>query len=198
MSKYNDEYVFILKNEDDLRLPSLKADITTSQRQYDVEPVPTDSSPYVFFNGWREENIRDGSKDHVANILFEGANFMVRDHIRELLLQRELPGLTMHPSIYLDDAGNRHEGFWFLTFKSELDCWDRDRSTFMPGTSTRDMVFNYSLSAEVLNAIPLQQRLLFQMGGTLESPVLCHRSLAAIFRQNGDSGAMLKAVRDYP
>jgi hypothetical protein len=196
MSSYDDDYFFILK-DDNPRLPSLKPDTNTAERRYDVEPPAMGSAPLIFSNAWKDENLRDGLKDDVADILFEGANFMVRDHIRERLLAADLPGLTIHPAIYIDDAGNWHEDFWFLTFHRELDCWDRDQSNFMPGTSSRAMVFDYSLSSTILDAIPLQRRLLFQMGGTLESRVLCHQSLAAIFRQNGGSGAVLTAIKDY-
>ncbi|WP_229487505.1 type VI secretion system Vgr family protein [Pseudoduganella lutea] len=58
------------------------------------------------------------------------------------------------------------------------------------------MVFAYSLCAAVLEAIPLQQWLLFQLGGTVESHVMCHRSLVPIFRGTSKGGAVLKGVRE--
>lgn len=197
MHNYDDEYFFIVKDECNTRLPSLKADNTTTARGHTRAFRLTDRAPLIFRNGWKDEFQECRIKEEVADILFDGADFMVCEHIRDRLLPMSLPELTLHPSVYIDDSGAWHEDFWFLTFHSRLDCWDRERSRYLPGTSGKFIVLDYVLDRRVLDGTPLRQRLLFQMGGTLESRVLCHASLAPIFRQNGQSGAALISVRDY-
>jgi hypothetical protein len=200
-SKYDEEYFFILKNDDNARLPTLKADKNTAARNFYYQPIPTGSAPLIFFNGYREEFREDGVADDAVDILFAGANFAVRDPIRERLLTFNIPHITMHPAVYIDDRDTWHEDFWFVAFDRRFDCWDRARSEYDPdpleiGGHKMYSIYQYVLDDRVLDATPLEQRLLFQMGGTDDELVLCHRSLAPIFRQEGASGAVLKPVRD--
>jgi hypothetical protein len=58
-------------------------------------------------------------------------------------------------------------------------------------------VTKYFIDSSVLDAIPLNERLLLQMEGTDDELVFCHQALAPILRQNGRSAAVLTAVRDH-
>ena len=199
MSKYDQDYFFIVKDSSDDRLPELVATEVTENRQYQFQRQPVGSAPLVFTNGWREENLANKVKETVADILFDGADLMVRSPIRERLLAHDIPDLAIHPAIYIDDRGVWHEDYWYLTFTAEFDCWDRNTSNYNPkplvvAGEKNYNVRSFSLDVELLDRTPLEQRLLFKMGGTIDGYVACHKSLAPIFRGGGKNGAVLKEI----
>jgi hypothetical protein len=202
MSDYDQDYFFIRGDEDNERRPALKPDMNTSERRYAQFPPPPGSAPLIFTNAFRDEFLADGVKDEACDILFDGIYFIVRDHIRERLLQLDIPEVFLHPAVYIDDRGNWHEDYWFVGVQNELDCWDREKSTFgkktvVIGDETLYNMFSYSLNTKLLDEKPLQDRLLFKMGGTARGLITCHKSIAGIFRGGGKSGAQLQAITDY-
>jgi len=203
MGNYDQEYFFIRKKDDD-RLPSLTPDENTVARRYSFEPQPVGSAPFMFFDGGADYDRKLGIvpvKD-LPDILFDGVDMLVREHIRDALLALDLPGLHIHPAVFVDADKNWHEDYWFLAFPDCLDCWDRGLSHFEDnpvelGGFKLYSIYTYALDATVLDKIPLNQRLLFKMGGTLDPFIVCHQDIAAIFRGNGHSGARLVSIPDY-
>ncbi|QYF95417.1 hypothetical protein KY495_09825 [Massilia sp. PAMC28688] len=199
---FDDEYYFIRKNETNKCLPSLEPDTNTAERRYWYRPQPMTSPPLVFSNGWRTEFKEQGIKEELADILFEGSNFIVRDPIRHAILKLDLPDLHMHPAVYIDDSGTWHEDYCYVSFSKHFDCWDRKESTYFPrpinvAGQLMYKMMTYSLNEDVLRRTPLQKRLMFQMGQTTTAMIACHHSIAEIFRQDGLSGARLQAIKDY-
>lgn len=202
MKDFDQDYYFIRWNEGQGNLPILTPDVNTNERRYVANPPLSGSAPLIFTNGFKDEFKQRGVKDFAADILFEGSHFIVRDHIRERLLQLDLPGVHLHPAVYIDDSANWHEDYWFVGVTKELDCWDHDKSTCAPqpiviGDSVRYSVYEYVLDTKKINDIPLNERLLFQMGGTTSRMITCHKSITAIFSANGKSGATLELVVDH-
>jgi len=203
MHKYDPDYFFIQQKDDD-RLPSLTPDENTVDRNYTFEPQPSGSAPFMFFDGGAEYDRKLGivPLKELPDILFDGDDLLVRSHIRDRLIALDLPGVHLHPAVFIDSYKNWHEDYWFLAFPERLDCWDRDLSDFEQeplelGGFRLHSVYAYALDAAVLDKIPLRQRLLFKMGGTQDAFIVCHRDLAAIFRGNGDSGAKLVSIPDH-
>lgn len=202
MSNYNDDYFFIRRDEDNERLPFLQPDVDTGERRYVQYPPVPGSAPLIFTNGFKDEFMARGVKDEVADILFDGVNFIVCDAIREQLLELDIPHVRLHPAVYIDDLDNWHENYWYVSVTNEFDCWDRATSTFgkksivIDGETLHNM-FSYSLDTQAMDAKPLPERLLFQMGGTAVGLITCHRTLAPIFRRNRTSGAVLQPITDY-
>lgn len=199
MSKYDQDYFSIVKDTKDERLPELAATDNTENRQFQFARQPVGSAPLVFTNGWREDNLENKVKDTVADILFDGADFMVKSHIRERLLAYDIPHLAIHPAVYIDDREVWHEDYWYFTFTDVFDCWDRDKSNYnskplVVGGKKNYNVRSFSLNVELLDNTPLENRLLFKMGGTIDGHVACHKSLAPIFRGGGGNGAVLKDI----
>jgi hypothetical protein len=202
MKNYNQEYYFIEKDESNERLPSLLPDRNTQDRRFRHENEQPGSPPLVFSNGWKHENLKNRTKDVIADILFDGSNFMVKGYIRERLLNYDISNLNIHPAIYIDDRDTWHEDYWYLTFTRLIDCWDRATSTYNPkpmniADETLFGVYTYGLDTGILESLPLSDRLLFKMGGTVRGMVVCHKSLRGLFRGGGLSGAMLTAISDY-
>lgn len=204
MNHYNDEYFFIRKSKNNDFLPFLEPDVNTENRRFRFEVQPAGSPPLVFHNTWKEENKKRGIHAATPSVLFEGDDLVVNTAIRDSLLIADIPHLAMHPAIYIDDQEEWHENYWFLTFTNWLDCWDRRTSTYEEddppirlGGFELHQVYQYSFDPDVLDKIPQQQRLLFKLGGSQDGFIVCHQSLAGLFRGNGASGAEMIAIASY-
>ena len=89
-----------------------------------------------------------------------------------------------------------------MTFTERFDCWDRQHSTYEAeplemGGFKLHSVYTYSLNEELLDKTPLEQRLLFKMGGSLDAFVVCHQKLLGLFRGDGKNGAKLTPIHEY-
>jgi hypothetical protein len=200
---YNDEYFFIRKPDDE-RYPSLTPNEDTVARDFNFRAQSFGDPPFVFHNGWRDENKIQGVSEIIADILFVGSDMVVRTPIRDRLLDKSIPHLHMHPSIYIDDRGNWHEDYWYLAFTDRFDCWDREKSDYPRDISPVRLggmelygIYSFSLNEKIIEKTELNKRLLFKMGGTLNAFSTCHKSLISIFRGDGKSGAELIKIADY-
>jgi hypothetical protein len=200
MKKYDDEYYFILRADDD-RIPDLTPDTNTEDRTFRYEEQPMASPPLVFFNGAAEyqKKLRLPTMKVPPSVMLEGSNLMVPNQIREELLKLEIPNLHMHPSVYIHDDKKWYENYWYMTFTEMFDCWDRNNSTFKDrplelGGFKLYSVYTYSLNEELLDKTPLEQRLLFKMGSTQDGMIVCHKSIMRMFI---NEGTQLTKVSEY-
>lgn len=201
MSKYDNEYFFI-RVDDDQRTPYLKPDTNMNERRFRNKVPQVNSAPFIFTNAWKDDFRKAGIKEKINDVLFESSLFLVRDVMRERLLRHEIPAMFLHPAVYIDDSDEWHEDYWFMGFTDRFDCWDRSSSTYkVPplkiGVREFYSMYSYSLDEQVLTNTPLANRLLFQIGGTQDAMVVCHESIAPIFRENGRSGVVLQPIKDY-
>ncbi|MET3134304.1 hypothetical protein AAKU55_004599 [Oxalobacteraceae bacterium GrIS 1.11] len=202
MNDYDKQYYFITIPKNSDHLPSLSPDLNTEDRRFRFEAQPLSSAPLVFHNGLKENNKKKNIQDIAADFLFDGSNFMVRSKVREALLDYDIPHLDMHPAIYIDDRDNWHEDYWYLTFTERFDCWDRTNSTYeddpveMGGFKLYG-IYTHSLDKELLDKIPLNQRLLFKLGGTLSAFIVCHESISHLFYTGDQCGSKLTLISDY-
>lgn len=204
MNEYDQEYYFVVSPMDREDLPTLTPDVNTENRQFRFIRQPVGSPPLVFFNGAGDYQKKLGVVvvKTPPKILFDGSNPVVDDSIREKLLNYEIPNMYLHPAIYIHDDGKWYENYWYMTFTSTFDCWDRQNSTYFPDPMTlggEDSfgVYTYSLNKELLDNIPLENRLLFEMGGTTDGKVVCNKKLFRIFAGSGDTGTAVIKVGDF-
>ena len=191
MPKFDNEYFFIRLHDDD-RLPRMTADMDTGARPFRTTRLPPGEKPLIFRNGLYETQRENRIKpmNPPPEILFHGYDIMVKSDVREALLPYEIPNLSMYPAIYIDHKDVWHEGYWFLTFLKEFDCWDRQNSKYRKDREPIDeddgyLVYRYSLNDELLENTPLAARRLFLMGKTSLPRVTVHRSIAHLFKRSG-------------
>lgn len=201
MTDYTAQY-FILRRPDGDSVPYLKADPDTLRRTSSYQPHAVGAPPLVFSNGWKERNGEEGVKEEVTPILFYATNPVVHTPLREALLDLQLPYVHMHPAVYIDDRDTWHEDYWYVTFSKLFDCWDRALSdiseNFVESNGERRYdVYEYVLNEELLDKTPLEQRLLFQMGGTISEFVFCHESIVKLFQKERPNGAQIIAAADF-
>ncbi len=200
--KYDKDYFFIRKDRDNDRLPSLSPAEDIEDGRYRYQSQLPGSPPLIFTNGWKDENLAEGIEDEAADILFDGADFMVRGKLWKQLIDYLIPNLSVRPAVYIDDRDVWHDDYWYLTFTDRLDCWDRATSTYGPkpielGGEMSYLMKSYALDEKLLDSIPLKERLLFKMGSTSDEMILCHSSLCGVFQGGGKNGAVLQAITDY-
>jgi hypothetical protein len=189
-STSRNEYFFILEPEDE-RIPFLTPDEDTSAKQYDWEMQPLGAKPLIFYNGAYEiqQRKRIVPINPPLDILFSGNNLVVVDRIAYRLRDLEIPNFAIQPAIYIDHKDNWHENYWFLTFTTRFDCWDRESSTYEPEPHDTEpplySMYTYSLNEELLQKIPLADRRLFKMGGTTDGFIVAHKSIVNLFRVKG-------------
>ena len=186
------EYFFVLpsysKGES---LPDLRPDADTATKPYMTEVLPVGGKPLIFRNGFADlqearGTLRNGPP---GPVLFHGVDLVVREEIANKLWDLEplIPNLAIQPAIYIDHKDKWYENYWFLTFTTKLDCWDRNNSDYnhepfgLPGIY-RYSVYSYSLNEKMLQKMPLSERRLFEIGATQEGFVVVHKSLADLFR----------------
>ena len=201
MSEYTQQY-YILRALKQDNIPYLGPDENTLERDFSFEQQPVGSPPLIFTNSLKERFANDRVKEFIGSILFHGNNLLVKTATRDALLALDVPNMFMHPSIYIDDRDVWHEDYWYCTFTSLFDCWNRtlsDASTSFVEAGGEKLfdVYEYVLNTDLLDKTPLEKRLLFKMGGTLESFVFCHVSIAGLFRRNMPNGARLVLASDY-
>lgn len=200
MNKYNDQYyiVMLTLNEDRIFVDPLQK---TADRNYHFKKQPIGSEPFFFENSDREEDKKDGITHLLPDVLMEGANLLVNQTTRDYLKQYTIYGLQMNPSIYIDDNGNWHENYWFLTFFETVNCLDRVKSDVeeIPAIPDNDkpLVNKYSLDSKVLDKIPEENRLLFKMGNVTDQYVFVHQRIADYFAENNVTGIHLSKVSEF-
>lgn len=201
MSDYDNQYYFIRKPKKEAKFPFLVPDTNTESRRYRFERQPLESPPLVFGNGNNDVNRRTGIVSVTPDILFAGADLVVRSSVRDQLLAYDIPNLSMHPAVYIDDNDVRHDDYFYLTFTEDFDCWDRTTSEYDdedPIDSDDEElveVYSYRLNGTLLDSTPLAQRRLFKMGDDLNGYPCCHEELRPVF-DRVHSGAWLVRLSD--
>jgi hypothetical protein len=200
MQDFNQEYYFIVEEINEHN-PSLTPDEDTANRPFEYEELPLGSKPLIFHDGaldWKKrKNIKPLNTP--PEILFSGTDVVVPGALRETLFKLDIPHLAIQPAIYIDYKDDWYEDYWYLTFTELFDCWDRKLSKYekeplVVGNVALFDINEYSLNNELLSKTPLQNRLLFKMGGTSPAPVLAHASVARYFHR---SGAIVLPIAEY-
>jgi hypothetical protein len=205
MRTYDQEYYFIRSASNDSH-PTLTPDKNTEDRRFRFEAQPFGSPPLVFFNGAMEyqKKLHISVIENPPEILFDGADMLVPNRIRKELLALDIQNLYMHPAVYIHDDGKWFEHYWYLTFTDRFDCWDRNTSTYDQeeppirlGGFELHQVYTYSFNKELLDKTPLEQRLLFNIGGALDAFTVCHENILSLFNAGDKSGTKLTLISDY-
>lgn len=205
MSELNREYFLITEASNREGIPALTPDKNTQDRDFRFARQPVGSAPLFFYNGFKERHAKRGigPMRKLPAILFEGNNLLVPDTVREHLLELDIPGLCIHPAVYMHDDGNWYEGYWYLAFDRRFDCWDRTKSVYDKSTPPirlggyeLEEVTHYSLNEELILKTPMKERLFFQMGGTTDPFFVCHRSLFRLFHSTDGIVDMI-TLADY-
>lgn len=196
MNSFDREY-YILKKEDSDVPTRLEGFHETRERNYRKVPCAPDSPPLTFFNGARRDNRQHGiaALPEPRAVMFDGKNLLVRKPIRDSLLERGVSRLHAHPAWYVHDDKSLHDDYWYLGFSEKFDCWDRNLSDHESEDEEEEAaVYTFILDAQLMARTPLNERLLFVMGGCYSPPLVCHESVLSLFLGQGQGRSGLQAI----
>ncbi|WP_238322359.1 imm11 family protein [Vibrio mexicanus] len=184
--------------------------------EYDIDLMP---SPYTASTHWKFEKLNFGDKplsftsdnedldflkvEHA--IAFSVPNFVVTAKLKKLL-DVGIYGGQFYPAIIHDEQGNYIEGMWALNTYKELDCIDFKRSQYyMPSDGSKEIdgfkiyadMDVYRLREDVLDAIPEEERLIFQVAGASVNEVFVHKRVVDIFKGNKVKGVKFFKVSEF-
>lgn len=203
MKPYEEQYYFIRRPKGDDGLPRIRADLDTGNRHYWKQLPQPGTKPFFFDNAYAEhQDVNDIPIPVIPpDVLIGAPDILVKSFIREKLLDIATPGFFIFPAVYIHNDGEWYEDYWYLGFLEELDCWDREKSEFIPDTidGSSHTVIKYSLNKDFLDKTPLNERLIFKMGGTDLGLTLYHQSIVRYFHGDEDSelGAWFQKVSEY-
>lgn len=199
MKAYEESYYIVYPNE-----------------EYDNCIVPT---PYTASTHWKFEKLTLGSKalsfvsenedlDFLMEnyaLAFSVPNFVVTKKLKELL-ELGLYGCQFFPAIIKNEEKSLVEGMWALNTFQELDCIDFKRSQFyMPDDGSTDIdgftinadMDTYRFRKEVLDKIPEEERLVFQIARTSIGEIFVHQKVVDIFTKQDVKGISFFKVSEF-
>lgn len=181
MTDINKEYYFAFRPDQD-EIPILQADDNARLRKYRYEKL-VNGAPLKFFNGFRDEFKEKGISEKIGKVLHDAPFFLVSTDIKNKLEKYDTFGLQLYPSIYIDNGGNYHEGYWFTNFYEPLPLLDWDLSVYevIEGLDEDDNEYLYEkivLNSSKITGIPEDQRLMMHESNT--GYVLVHKRIAEL------------------
>jgi hypothetical protein len=179
VNNYNKDY-YIINRPDNDALPSLGADKNTATLHYSTTPKKS-NSPLVFSNNLSENNRDYGISEEIGPVLFNNNDIIINDNIYTELVGSGIDRVDFSPSIYIDDGGMWHENYWFMVVSDSIDCWSRSKSKYsnteIKSTGAR-YIYSFYLDADILDKIPLQERLIFKIDKSALGLIFIHKTIA--------------------
>ncbi|QXX08010.1 hypothetical protein KW548_08035 [Vibrio neptunius] len=202
MNIYDESYYIIFP---DYEFEDYDNDLTptqyTANTNWDFEKLNFGIKPLTFVSD--NDNLDFLQQDYA--LAFNVPNFVVTNKLKELL-EDGLYGSQFFPAIIQDENNNAVEGLWALNTFDDLDCIDLKRSQFyMPSDGSKDIdgfaikpdMDNYRLREDVLDAIPENERLIFQLGNTSRGKIFFHQKVVDIFKRYDVKGIKFFKVSEF-
>lgn len=177
MNELNDEY-YVVERPSDSSVPLLKADKNSSAKKYWTKEYKFDGQPLIFSNKKKEKNLAQGISEKISSILFTPDEIVINASLYSVLSSFNIEGVEFIPAVYIANTGEWHEDYWYVKIVNDFDCWSRKLSKYNPEARTSSgwhYVYKYVLDIDVIDRVPLKQRMLFNMGG-VSMPVICAHS----------------------
>lgn len=198
MNDLNTEYYFAFRPDDD-SVPILQADENARFRRYRYSKLSF-GAPLMFGNGFRDEFIKRGITEKLGGVLNDSPFYLVETRIRDEIERFSTPGLQLYPAIYVDNAGQYHEDYWFTNFHESVDVMDWDASVYdvIDGESPEDDEYLFDkilLDSRKLSAIPEKQRLLLHVENL--GYVIFHQRIVDFVTGHGISGVNFFRVSEF-
>lgn len=203
MTAFEKEYYFLRRGRN-ASLPYPTAFHETHEREYWRGKVAPDSAPLAFYNGEKRGHRKEGIKPMLVppDVMYDAGNLIVRNHVREALLERKVTGLSMHPAWWVHDDKSLYEDYCYVGFQKKFDCWDRELSEHSgqeedaDPTDPEPIVSSFCLNTQLLERTPLHERLLFVMGGCFAGDLVCHESILQLLQGGEHSGIRATLIAD--
>ncbi|MGF1727301.1 imm11 family protein [Photobacterium nomapromontoriensis] len=182
MRKYDEQYYIAFNNYDNetLYLKTLRK--STLRRPGRVKLTFGDE-PLFFQNAYKNDDKLEGVKILPSKAHMNLGRIIVNTELYRDLVQFDIRNFQLYPSVIIDDDENHHDGYWFFNYYDRLPAIDFENSVIddYDPSNEEHSVDKYSLSNEVLDAIPEEERLIFIPSGADVEEVFVHQKIVDIF-----------------
>jgi len=190
----NDSYYICMRDKADGGY-YLKADASTSSRNYYFPKKVEGQSPLIFKSSTSEKDKRNKIERKVTEVLFDGVGMIVSNKVKEILSIYSVDGLHFFPAIFIDDKDKWHENFWYLNFYKNFDCWDRNKSV-LEEDEDNDVLKYYLDESDFMDVGP-ENRKIFRMGGATMDYIFACDEVVKDIERNDISGIKFYKVSDF-
>ena len=123
---------------------------------------------------------------------------VISERLKDVLESLNLKEVQFLPAIILDNRHNEHEGFYIVHVYNEIKCLDRENSEWEEGffDEERADVEKLVLDNEVLDQIPLEERLVFALWEQ-STHVLYHQSVVEKILEIAPTGLTIYRLSKY-
>lgn len=151
----------------------------------------------------KNENLDFLTNEYV--VCFDVPNFVVTKKLKDML-ESGVFGCQFFPAIVLDEHGNFVEDLWALNTFEELDCIDMNRSEhYMPNDGSTEIdgfkihadMDTYRFREDVLDSIPEEKRLIFQVSSTSKGEIFVHQKVVDIFTKHNVKGIKFYKASEF-
>ena len=168
--------------------------------------------PVTFINARPKHYGPSKFTEVLDDIMFSAAGIVMRQELADEIGKYETIGLQICNANIVDLSGQIHEGYTFLNFIDDFDCWSREDSEALEDDDDEDededdedlkylntdpVVVRFSLDPERIGEVPEANRRIFQLGGANPYPYFVHKSIVTLFRQTSATGAITIPVTNY-
>ncbi|GHA49770.1 hypothetical protein GCM10007086_24590 [Photobacterium aphoticum] len=181
MSKYNDQYYLAFNqcNEDGNILFLQMTDESFNRDPCWVK-LNDGEQPLFLEDSCQEIDIQP-TKAHM-NL----QSLVVSNDIYLDLVDFDIKNFQLYPTVIIDRNEKYHEGYWFFNTYADLPALDLDKSDIhdLDLTSELHYLQRISLSDEILDAIPEEERLIFPIAGSDMGHIAFHQKIVDVFNKH--------------
>lgn len=204
----DDEYYFAFCPNDKTGT-RIRPDARTARRRYRTNRLLS-GAPLRFLE--MPPTDRSKGQPHPGDILFNSPFLLAKEWIKEEISRYPLRTCQMVPAIFVDSTHQEHTEYWFTNCWEPLSALDRERSEvydlkarfeemgIQPDPEEDDeeaLVKSYGLSHEVLAAIPLNERIIFLLGGVAAPRLVIHEHLVSYIQKQGAIGVRFFRISEF-
>ncbi|WP_425628064.1 imm11 family protein [Vibrio neptunius] len=174
MQNYEQQYYKVFEVPCRKTYLHLKASQDTGRRRYSFTQLDVGDGPIFFTNADKGE-----MPFIVSDFLLHGFFPVVSKKIAEIIMPYPINGFQLFPAVLIGDDEKWHEDFFFFNAYDNLDCIDFDRSEILDYSpeDSRHEIIRYQLKNDVLDAIPLENRLIVRPSKVAGGGLFIHENL---------------------
>ena len=201
MNKYDESYYLMFPDYDNEYNNRIKPTKTTANRHWYYEELVDGGAPVSFIPKNQNINVMDSGFE----LLFSGYDFVVTDKLKDSI-NLGLYGCKFYPALIQNSDASIIDNLWLLNIFKQLDCLDKKRSIFyMPEDGATDIeglsicphVHIFRFNEEVLDKIPENERLIFQMDKTTISYTFLHEKIVSKLKKHNVLGVKFYKISEF-
>lgn len=176
MKSYEQEYFKVFDVPEHQHHLQLKATADTGRRRYSFTKLNTDDGP-ISFHCSSDSGLPFTKSDFVLHGFFP----VVSKKVVKELMSYDINGFQLFPAVLVEDNCEEHEDYFFFNAYQQQDCIDFRESEIL-GYSPEDSrheIQRYKLKVEVLDAIPIERRLIIRPEKVAGGGLLLHENIVA-------------------